>query len=218
MPKKNLSEQQQSYQKKAKDIADFKRLVDAETKEAAKRLQDKFPQFKELGAQASTRVFVRTPQGQGKTKAILAIVDILVNDLSASKKQIAVLHEVQEQFPDIKLLPNIWNVELHPAVLRKVKERIDGGMKKPISIRGLKKLSEIRKALYASRKVDAALTVFKKTISISKTEVVVGKTTYLVQARNKGKRSQKRAIRVTVDGTKRDWINLRSLYALLLEK
>lgn len=217
MSPRRLTEQQQAYQKKSRDIAEFKRLMDAEAREAAKRLHDRFPQFKELGTQSNTRVFIRTPAGQGKTKAILAIVDILVNDLTASKKQVDVLREVQSQFPDIKLLPNIWNTELHPAVLKKAKERVDGGMMKPISIHGLKKLSEIRKALYASRKIEGALQTFKKTISISKTEVVVGQTTYPVQVRNKGKPSQKRAIRVTVDGNRREWINLAPLYAMLLE-
>ena len=216
MSKKPLLKQQKAYKQNAQNRANFKRLLDAETKEAEERIRQRFPEFKELGAVTNSRVFNRTPKGKGKTKAILKIIELLLNDRLASKKQAEVLKEVQDKFSEIQLLPNIWNKELHPTVLRKIKAKIDGDMTEPISIRGLKKLSEIRKAIYSTRKIKGAKKVFKKTIALSKQEVVIGKTIYRVELRNKGKPSQKKAVRVTVRG-KREWVNFAPLCAILLE-
>ncbi len=216
MATNGLLSQQKAFQAKARNLAEFKRLLDGKTKDAVKDLKRLFPEFKELDALPNHRVFVPTLKGQGKSKAILDMVEILLEDHTACKKQVEVLQLVQEKYPEIKLLPNLWNKDLHPAVLRKIARKIDSSMADPISIRGLKKLSEIRKAIYAYRKIKDAKRIFRKTISVSKREVVIGKTVYPVQLRNKGKPSQRKAIRVTVRD-KREWINLTSLVALLYE-
>lgn len=217
MPKKPLTSQQKAYKQQAKHRADFQRLLNEETREAAKRLKQRFSQFKELDAIPNNRIFAPTPKGQGKTKPIIKMVELLLDDRQASKKQIEILRAVQEAYPEIKLAANIWSKELHPAVLKKIKDKIAGNMADPVSVRGLKKLSEIRKVIYATRKVKGAKKVLKKTIALSKAEVVIGRTVYPVETRNKGKPSQKKAIRVTVRN-KREWINFAPLCALLLEE
>lgn len=182
-----------------------------------KEFKDRVPKAAHLDARANNHVFVRTPKGQGKTKAVLKIVEMLIDDRKAAKKQVEILKAVQDEYPEIKLLPNIWNKVQHPAVLKKIKDKIDGHMADPVSIRGLKKLSEIRKAIYATRKIKGAKKVLKRNIALSKKEVVIGKTVYPVELRNKGTPNQKKAIRVTVRG-KREWLNFAPLCALLLDR
>lgn len=164
--------------------------------------------------------FVYPKGGPGIFKLAPAVVDALLMPGGLKKTQKAILAEVQQQsFPEFKLSQNIWGKTLDPKVIAKVWKRIEGNTVRPVSIRGCKNLSMIRRCLQAAALPDGEARTVTAKITFTKDRLIVGSKSYEYQSRKSGK-NEYRFVQLPTSkkvSSKRTWVMVSALANLFLE-
>ncbi|MDE1152680.1 MAG: hypothetical protein PW788_09100 [Micavibrio sp.] len=216
MPTKALlTPQRQRYKNKRDSLNKFNADINKTVLDRAKYLRESDPSYSEFGIKPSNRGYIKNKNGAG-IKVFEAIADILVSDKAGNKTQVEILKQVQQTFPTIFLQPNIWHRELYAHRLKKIQERINCNLVKPISFNGCKTLSEIKARMRAKQNAQTATQTYTPKIAINKEVVVINDKSFPIE-RRKASDPKSASIRVNVLG-KRQWIRLDALMAFLSSK
>lgn len=207
--------QQKAYAEKREKLTELRKAANKAASEAARQWIADNPDYKDLAVKPLNISYIKNKKGM--TKAIIEIAKRMTWPSNAQRKQIDIVRDVQEMFPELNLRPNIWQKALHPAVVKKVHEVVNGNIPKPINLKGCNTLSKIKKKIKTAR--DAAAGgphTFKPVIKISGEAVVINSTSYpLIMRESKGQTYP--CIRVSVKG-KRCWVRMDGLVATLKKK
>lgn len=179
-----MSKQQDEYARKRRNLQEYQKALIKAVRVADKHLQND-PRFKGFGAIPMVKAYVRNPKG--KTKAILRLIDRLIEDKSCSQTNKALLEQVRPEFLDIPLRDNLFSQKLHKAVLKKIQDQINGNMANPVSIEKCKTLSDVRKRFKVAYLGKSKTITLKATFIFSKSAVVInGKPYSFTSKKSKG--------------------------------
>lgn len=180
-----MTSQQDDYAKKRRDLQDYQKAVNKAASDAAKRIRDADKRYKEFGAIPMIIAHVRNPAG--KNKALMRLVDLVIEDRACKKTNTDLLGQVKKEFPAITLNANLWSQKRQGYFIKNVQKRIDANMTAPVAIQGCQSLSDVRKRFKVSSLGKANTITRKVTFIFSPNAVVVnGKPYSFVRKKSKG--------------------------------
>lgn len=211
---KSKTPAQQDYADKAAKRDALKKVMNDAALEAGRKHLEANPDYNDLAFKPNNTVYIR--RKRGTTKAILEVAKRMMYRDNENRTQTAILQDVQPDFPEITLHNALWSRELPAYLVRKIEPIVNDVLRKPISLRGCKTLSQIRKKAKVSQQKSAGAQSFKPEIIITaEPAIIIGKTHYPVTMRGSGEK-QHPYIRVPLlDGEERCWLRADGLEAAL---
>lgn len=181
-----MTKQQDEYARKNRDLQEYQKAVNKAAKEAAKLIRDADPRYKDFGAIPMVVAHVRSPAG--KNKALMRLVDLIMEDKTCEKTNTELLAKVQKEFSDTPLSASLWSQKRKGYFIKDIQKRINGNMQNPISVEGCKSLSDVRRRFKVAYLGNSRTITRKATFIFSKDAVVVnGKPHSFVRKSAKGK-------------------------------
>ncbi|MBN8521911.1 MAG: hypothetical protein J0L77_08475 [Alphaproteobacteria bacterium] len=200
---------QKNYALKKEKLDDLRKAANKGSMEAVKAWKALNPDCVDLAVKPLNFAYIK--RKDSTTKAIIAVANAMMRPSNEGKTQAGILKEVQNQFPETPLYDSLWQRQLSPGLLRRIEIIVNDPLPKPISLKGCKTLSQIRKKLDTSREITKGARSFKVKITFTGKTVLIGKKIY-----NLEKRSSGYFIRVLDKKGKRRLVNMDGLAAALL--
>lgn len=171
-----MTSQQDKYAKKRRDLQDYQKAVNKAASEAAKRIRETDPRYKEFVVIPMIIAHVRNPIG--KNKALMRLLDLVIKDGECQKTNTELLAQVKKEFPTITLNANLWSQKRQGYFIKNVQKRINASMAHPISVQGCRSLSDVRQRFKVAYLGKSKTKSYTATFLISKETVVVNKKPY----------------------------------------
>lgn len=207
---------QQGYADKKAKLTELQKAVNKAAADAGKDWLIRNPDCNDLAVKPMNIAYVR--RKGATTKVITEIASRMMNPANKDKTQAEILRDIQPQFPEITLHANLWQNELSPGLWRKVEAIVQNGLRKPVSLRGCKTLSKIRKKVQAAQQVAAGARTFKTEITFTNARtVIIGNKSYPIVMRG-SEGAEYPCIRINVKDKGRCWLRVDALAAALLEE